>query len=91
MDDTYHVGLMLLDWENAAKVLASSPKPIFSPEAAYETVGTYKQGPGCVFPCANVVVGDEVFIYYGGMDKYCCLATVKLKDLLEEVLKYRLQ
>lgn len=89
MDGTYHVGLMLLDRENPAKVLARSPKPIFSPEAEYETVGTYKQGPGCVFPCANLVVGDEVFIYYGGMDRHCCLATVKLKELLDEALRFR--
>jgi beta-1,2-mannobiose phosphorylase / 1,2-beta-oligomannan phosphorylase len=82
----YRVGLVLLDRENPHKVIARSPEPIMEPVMDYETKGTY---PKCVFPCANLVIGDEVYIYYGGADVYCCLAICKLKDLLDEALSYR--
>lgn len=84
----YRVGLMLLDRDDPLKVVARSPKPIFEPQAEYETSGHY---PNCVFPCANVVMGDEVFIYYGAADNYCAVATVKLKDMLEFILSCRIR
>lgn len=79
----YRVGLLLLDRANPRKVLARSSVPIFEPETEFETKGTYGQGRGCVFPCANLVMGDDVFIYYGAADKYTCLATAPLKEMLE--------
>lgn len=83
---SYRVGLMLLDRENPLKVIARSEIPIFESEAEYELQGYY---PSCVFPCANVVIGDEVFIYYGAADSCCAVATVKLKDMLEYILSCR--
>ena len=82
----YRVGLLLLDRDDPRKVLARSPEPIMEPEAEYELGGRY---PKCIFPCANVVVEDEVFIYYGAVDLYSCLATVKLKNLLSYALSCR--
>ena len=82
----YRVGVMLLDREDPRKVIARSTAPIMASQEPYEMDGRY---PRCVFPCANVVVGDEVFIYYGAVDLYCCLATVKLKELLAYVLAFR--
>ncbi len=43
--------------------------------------------PNVVFSCANVVVGDEVYIYYGGADHVIGLATCKLNDLLAYALE----
>ena len=45
-------------------------------------------------PCENyfllyIVVGDEIFIYYGAADLYCCLATVKLQETLNYINQYR--
>lgn len=81
----YRVGLMLLDRENPLKVLARSPLPIFEPETLFETNGSLD----CVFPCANPVVNDEIFIYYGGGDLYVNLATVKLKTALAYINRFR--
>lgn len=89
LDGIYRVGLLLLDREDPRKVIARSPAPIMQPELDYETVGRYPLGDGCVFPTANLVMGDEVFIYYGAMDQRCCLATVKLKELLDYALSCR--
>jgi beta-1,2-mannobiose phosphorylase / 1,2-beta-oligomannan phosphorylase len=86
INGVYRVGLLLLDREDPREVLARSPQPIMEPEAPYELDGPY---PKCIFPCAHIVMGDEVFIYYGAVDQYCCLATVKLKDLLDYALSCR--
>jgi predicted GH43/DUF377 family glycosyl hydrolase len=82
----YRVGVLLLDRDDPRKIIARSREPFMVPEMPYELKGAY---PGCIFPCAHVVVGDDLFIYYGAVDLYCCVATVKLKDLLDWVLKYR--
>lgn len=82
----YRVGLMLLDRDNPCKVIARSDRPIMEPEKSYEITGRY---PKCIFPCANVVVDDSIFMYYGAVDIYSCLATLKLKDALDYVLKFR--
>jgi predicted GH43/DUF377 family glycosyl hydrolase len=76
----YRIGVLLLDRENPKKVIGRSKTPIMVPEADYELQGNYPGG--CVFPCANILVGDEVFIYYGCADSHCAVATAKLADLL---------
>ena len=76
----YRVGILLLDRENPRKVLARSPQPVMEAELPYEINGHY---PRVIFPCAHVVIGDEVFIYYGATDDTCCVATIRLKDLLD--------
>jgi predicted GH43/DUF377 family glycosyl hydrolase len=35
------------------------------------------------------VIGDEIFVYYGAADLTCCVATIKLKTLLDHVLSER--
>jgi beta-1,2-mannobiose phosphorylase / 1,2-beta-oligomannan phosphorylase len=85
-DYKYRVGLMLLDRENPKKVLARSSVPIFEPETIYETAGAF---PYCVFPCSNVVIGDEIFMYYGACDERCAVVTIKLKELLDYALSCR--
>lgn len=82
----YRVGLMLLDRENPLEVIARSGKPIMEPERTYEIEGRY---PKCIFPCANVVIDDDIFMYYGAVDIYSCLATLKLQEALDYVLKFR--
>jgi predicted GH43/DUF377 family glycosyl hydrolase len=82
----YRVGLMLLDRDDPRKIIARSSKPIMQPEAIYETDGSY---PGCIVPCANVVMDDDVFMYYGAADLYCCLATMKLNSALDYLLQSR--
>ena len=40
-----------------------------------------------VFPCGAVVIRGELFVYYGGADKVCGVATIALKDLLFGLLR----
>jgi len=82
----YRVGVMLLDLNDPSKVIARAPDFIMEPEYDYEKEGLYNE---CVFPTGNVIVGDTLFVYYGGADKYCCVATCSLSELLDYVLKYK--
>ncbi len=76
----YRAGVMLLDLDDPRRIIARASGFILEPEEEYEKKGLW---PNCVFPTGNVLVGDEVFIYYGAADKYCCAATAKLRDLID--------
>lgn len=81
----YRVGAALLDLDEPTKMIARTPEPIMEPTEWYEIEGPY---PGCVFPVGNVVVNKELFVYYGGADKYCAVATCNLQDLTDYILKF---
>jgi len=82
----YRVGLMLLDLNDPTRVLARCPNYIMEPETPYELEGTV---PRVVFPNGNVVINNTVYIYYGGADTVCAVATVPLQDMLDHVLQYK--
>jgi predicted GH43/DUF377 family glycosyl hydrolase len=84
-NSVYRVGAMLLDRENPRRILARCPHPILEPEAPYEVEGHVRN---VVFPVGNVVIGDELFVYYGGGDSVCAAATVPLAGLVRYVLSF---
>ncbi len=81
----YRVGAALLDLKDPTRVIARLPYPILEPKKEYEKYGDI---PNVVFPTGNIVIDDDVFIYYGAADKVCCVATVNLDELLGELLRY---
>ena len=80
----YRVGAVLLDLDDPTKIIGRTKNPILEPEFDYEINGFYK---GCVFPTGNVIVGDTLFVYYGGADKYVGVATCPLNELLDQIKK----
>lgn len=82
-DGQYRVGAMLLDLHDPTKIISRLKHYIMEPEFPYETDGYYT---GCVFPTGNVIVDDTLYVYYGGADRYVCVATCKLDELLNELL-----
>lgn len=82
--EVYRMGVLLLDKNDPFKIIARSRNSIMEPDQEYEKKGFYNN---CVFPTGNVIVDDTLFIYYGGADKYCCLATVKVDDILDYIRK----
>lgn len=74
----YKLGAMLLDLKNPMKVLGNAPLPLLAPEFWYEN--DWK--PGVVYACGAVVKGETLFVYYGGGDKYVCVASAPLKKIL---------
>ncbi|MFQ6085076.1 MAG: glycosidase [Candidatus Bathyarchaeia archaeon] len=76
---TYRLGRMILDLDDPERVLFRSKYPILEPELEYEEQGYVAN---VVFSCGNVIIGDEILVYYGGADMVICVATAKLSDLL---------
>ena len=81
-DGHYRLGALLLDLDDPSQVIGRSRDWLMQPEEWYELEGYY---PGVCFPCGKVLIGDTLYIYYGGADKYIGLATCKLQELLEDL------
>lgn len=84
VDGFYRVGAVLLDLENPEKITARLKDYLMEPEHDYEMGGFYD---GCVFPTGNVIVDDTLYVYYGGADRFCAVATCSVSELLEELKK----
>ncbi len=82
-DRFYRIGAMLLDLDDPTVVTHRTTDWLMQPEEDYEIEGFYR---GCVFPCGKVVIDGTLFVYYGGADKYCALATCPLDELVDYVL-----
>jgi len=76
----YRVGAALLDLEDPTNVIARAEDWIMEPEHDYEKEGFYN---GCVFPTGNVIIDNTLYVYYGGADKYVCVATCPVDELLD--------
>jgi len=79
----YRLGALLLDLENPQKVLHRTSDWLMEPEADYELEGLYR---GVCFPCGAVVIDSTLFVYYGGADKFCALATCDVNALVAHLL-----
>lgn len=79
----YKIGAMLLDLKNPSKIICRSEHPILEPDMDYENEG-FKSG--VVYACGSVVVGDELYVYYGGADSVICVATTKLSSFLKNLI-----
>jgi len=78
----YSLGIALLDLEDPTKVLKRQAEPILVPELDWEVNGFV---PNVVFSCGQVVMGDELLVYYGGADTAIGVAKIKIKDIIFEV------
>lgn len=75
----YSLGVALLDKDNPEIVLDRPKKPILTPVEDYERFGKV---PNVVFSCGNVLIDDQVLVYYGGADSVLCVAAFELSELL---------
>ena len=80
----YKLGALLLDLQDPTKVIAKSMLPILEPDQWYENDGK----PGIVYACGAIIkeekgVGNSLYVYYGGGDKYVCVAHTHLETLLD--------
>lgn len=82
-DRRYKIGAMLLDLKNPRKVLARTKKPILEPIEWYENAGHKR---GVAYPCGAVVMGKELYVYYGGADSYVCVASANLEKFLDDLV-----
>jgi predicted GH43/DUF377 family glycosyl hydrolase len=80
---TYYVSAALLDLNDPSKVIARRKVPILEPETPYELFG---QVNNVVFPCGAAIIGEDLFVYYGGADSVIGVATMKVEDLLNSLV-----
>ncbi len=73
------ISAALLDLKDPRIILAQSEVPILRPELDSELKGVVNN---VTFPEGAVVVGEQLYVYYGSGDQGCCLATCMLNDLL---------
>lgn len=83
-DRVYSAGAAILDLKEPGKVLGRTKKPILEPEETYERHGDVDN---VVFPTGACVIDGKLFVYYGGADKVCCLATADLNELVDCILQ----
>lgn len=74
----YSLGLALLDLQDPTRVLARQPHPILTPELPWEREGHVDN---VVFSCGQVVLGEDVYVYYGGADTVIGVAAMRLSDV----------
>ncbi len=80
----YKLFAMILDSKEPTKILYRSRNSILEPNAIYENEG-YKAG--VIYSCGAVVKNGTLFVYYGGADKFVCVASIELDELLNSLKK----
>lgn len=75
----------LLDLNNPLKEIARLPYALFSPEYEWELKGDVNN---VVFPTGTALFGDTLYIYYGAADERIACASIKLSELVAELLTY---
>lgn len=88
MTDTWSIGAALLDLDDPQKLIARTSGNILQPVTDYEREGLV---PNVTFPEGAVVVGEDLYVYYGAADTVIGLATCKLDDLLDYILSFKIQ
>jgi len=84
----YSACAALLDLNNPAREIARLPYALFSPEYDWELKGEVNN---VVFPTGTAQFGDTLFIYYGAADTLIACASVKLPELVNELLTYTMK
>jgi predicted GH43/DUF377 family glycosyl hydrolase len=81
----YSACAALLELNDPSIELSRLPYPLFSPEYEWELHGEVNN---VVFPTGTSLFGDTLFIYYGAADSVIACASVKLSELVLELLTY---
>ena len=79
----YKIGAMILKHDQPEKILYRTTHPILEPEEDYENRG-HKYG--VVFAGGSTVKDGQLFLYYGGSDKYACVATAPLDKFVKKLI-----
>lgn len=79
----YKIGAMILDADDPSKVLYRTNQPILTPEANYENDWKF----GIAYPSGAAIKDGTLLVYYGGGDKFVCVATANLEEFVTELKK----
>jgi len=77
-DFKWTISLLLLDKNDPSKVLAKSEAPFLAPEEKYELKGDVNN---VVFPCGAIIENGRLYVYYGGADTVCAVASEGMDEV----------
>ena len=75
----YRLGLVLLDLKDPTKVIKRDPLPCLGPEMDWELKGDVNN---VCFTCGAVLLGKELWVYYGAADTVIGLAKGNIDEFL---------
>lgn len=89
-DNGYHYSACaaLFDLDDPLREIARLPYPLFVPDQPFEMAGDVDN---VCFPTGTALFDDTLYIYYGAGDDVVGCASVILKDLIDELLTFRVR
>jgi predicted GH43/DUF377 family glycosyl hydrolase len=81
----YKLGAMLLDLNDPSKIVYRCSAPVLEPREWYEN--DWK--PGVVYGSGAAILGKDLFVYYGGGDKYIAAARADLNEFLNKLTRHQ--
>lgn len=82
---TFAIEAILTDLKNPLEIIGRTSTPLLVPEAPYELTGMINN---IVFPSGALIENDSLSIYYGAADTTCCLATIPLHKLMDDLVPF---
>ncbi len=76
----YALGIMLLDKDDPTKIIYRQKEPILIPELSWEKEDGYV--PNVVFSCGQIIMGNELYVYYAGADKALGVASCSMDEIM---------
>ncbi len=80
----YNIRAALLDAKDPSLVLYRTHDPLLEPEMSYEKEGVV---PNVVFPCGAVMMKHQLYVYYGGADKFVAVATMDMDVIVAGLVR----
>jgi predicted GH43/DUF377 family glycosyl hydrolase len=72
----------LLDEDDPKNIISRTDQPLLAPQMSYEVTG---QIANVVFPSGATMTNNQLFLYYGAADTYCCAAEIDWPVLQKEL------
>jgi predicted GH43/DUF377 family glycosyl hydrolase len=85
-DFKWTISVMLLDKNDPTKVLAKTEMPLLKPERNYEVKGDVAN---VVFPCGALIDKGRLYIYYGGADTICAVASESMTTIMKALKPFK--
>jgi len=79
----FGIQAVLLALDDPKTVIGEVKRPFMIPQEEYELYGRV---PHIVFPSGALIKGADIHLYYGAADTTACVATLKKKELIEQLL-----
>ena len=85
-DFKWTISVMLLDKNDPRKVLAKTDIPQLKPERDYELKGDVNN---VVFPCGALIDKGRLYVYYGGADTVCAVASESMTAIMKALKPFK--